>query len=766
MQDKIDFLTGQLELKDEPSEVLKANERKRAEELLGRSENLYKTLAEAAQDLIFIIGRDDRVIYTNNYAANAFGKRPEDIIGMLRKDLFQGKISERQKEHLAMVFCTGEPALFEDTVIYGNREIWINTRLVPIRGDYGRVEAVLGISRDITERKRTEEALRESELTKKVLMDGVPEAMFLMGRNGNILDANSVFSKLLNKSREELIGVYAYDLIDRKIARFRKARIDDVFSTGRPSHFEDIHEDIIFDNIIAPIFSLDGKVDKVAVIAIDITERKRAEEALQESENKFRVLAETSPAAIFLYQGEKYVYVNPTAETLTGCSLDELLAGDAWEWIHPEFRDMVKDRASKRQKGEPLPTQYEVKYLTKDGREGWADFSAGLIEYRGKPAGLATAFDVTKRKRAEAALRESEERLQLCIATAGLGFYDWDVVNDRHVWSPETYDIYGIPQDTPMSLDYIARLIVPEDRRDDIVAEELDPAKSHGEYNMEYRIVRPSDGAVRWVYTRTRVFFNGEGAKRKAVRELGIVQDMTEHKRREKDLLDTKARAELYLDLMGHDINNLLQVALGYLELSRDMPQGKDKNNYLDKPVEVLQRCSQLIGNVRKLQKLQDDTFQLGDIDVIPVLKDIKREYGGLPDKHIMLNINGYAHCYVKANELLHDVYANLVTNAIKHTGENTDINIDLDITQDNGIRYCHVMVEDNGQGIPDDKKATIFNRTLKGSNKAKGMGLGLYIVKTLVDSYGGRVTVEDRVPGDYAKGAKFVVMLPAIKME
>ena len=137
--------------------------------------------------------------------------------------------------------------------------------------------------------------------------------------------------------------------------------------------------------------------------------------ALRESENKFRVLAETSPAAIFLYQGEKYLYVNPMAETLTGYSRDELLTEDAWGWIHADFRDLVRERAIRRQRGELLPTRYEVKYCSKDGREGWVDFTAGLIEYGGKPAGLAMAFDVSERKRAEDAIRESNEMLRLVM---------------------------------------------------------------------------------------------------------------------------------------------------------------------------------------------------------------------------------------------------------------------------------------------------------------------------------------------------------------
>ena len=225
-----------------------------------------------------------------------------------------------------------------------------------------------------------------------------------------------------------------------------------------------------------------------------------------------------------------------------------------------------------------------------------------------------------------------------------------------------------------------------------------------------------------------------------------------------------RRRLKLYLDLMGHDINNMHQIALGYLELARDMQPDVGQTEFLDKPIEVLQRSARLIKNVRKLQKLQEGVFQTEVVDVCEVLVDVQREFGAVPDKAVTLNLNGREHCHVRANELLHDVFANLVSNAIKHTGDRADIVVDLDVVKDDGGRYCRVMVEDNGPGIPDDFKGKIFNRLLKGTDKAKGMGLGLYLVKSLVDSYGGRVWVEDRVPGDHTKGARFVVMLPVVE--
>ena len=214
---------------------------------------------------------------------------------------------------------------------------------------------------------------------------------------------------------------------------------------------------------------------------------------------------------------------------------------------------------------------------------------------------------------------------------------------------------------------------------------------------------------------------------------------------------------------MGHDINNMHQIAMGYLELALSMPPDSRTNEMLEKPIEVLQRSAQLIKNVRKLQKLKEGVFQSKDVDVCKLLVDVQREFGAVPHKAIMLNMNGCERCHVRANELLHDVFANLVSNAIKHTGDRADITVSVDVLESDGDRHCRVSVEDNGPGIPDDFKDQIFNRVLKGTNKAKGMGLGLYLVKSLVESYGGRVWVEDRVAGDHTKGARFVVMLPAV---
>lgn len=133
--------------------------------------------------------------------------------------------------------------------------------------------------------------------------------------------------------------------------------------------------------------------------------RIRAEAVLQESEAKFRTLAETIASAIFIHQGTECRYVNRAAEAITGYSREELLAMSSWELVHPDSRKLVMEQGLARLRGEQASVRYEIKILTKEGEARWLDVTAGVMELNGKPAGLTTAFDITERKQAEEEVR-------------------------------------------------------------------------------------------------------------------------------------------------------------------------------------------------------------------------------------------------------------------------------------------------------------------------------------------------------------------------
>ncbi|GEM_PF-1180232 len=151
-------------------------------------------------------------------------------------------------------------------------------------------------------------------------------------------------------------------------------------------------------------------VSKLGDLSWDITERKRAETELRESEAKFRSLAETSPVGILIHQGGRCCYVNPVFETVTGYTQEEILMMNFWDLVHPEFRELVRERGTARWHKEQPPAQYEFKVLTKDAEERWVELQATGIKFEGQPAVLATLFDITERKHIEENVRQSEKR--------------------------------------------------------------------------------------------------------------------------------------------------------------------------------------------------------------------------------------------------------------------------------------------------------------------------------------------------------------------
>lgn len=228
---------------------------------------------------------------------------------------------------------------------------------------------------------------------------------------------------------------------------------------------------------------------------------------------------------------------------------------------------------------------------------------------------------------------------------------------------------------------------------------------------------------------------------------------------------EAKNRADFYIDLLCHDINNMNQAALGYLELASDMlSQGKYDPALLAKPIEILKNGSQLVESVRKIQKANFGGQQLEKLDLGALLKGVISQYSSVPGRDVSIIYEPAEGGMVMASELLKDVFSNLIGNSIKHSSGPLNINISLSEVVEANRAYYRVDISDDGPGIPDELKKTIFDHFSGGAWKPEYKGLGLYIVKALVNSFNGSVWVEDRVPGDHTRGARFVVLLPAAK--
>jgi PAS domain S-box-containing protein len=358
------------------------------------------------------------------------------------------------------------------------------------------------------------------------------------------------------------------------------------------------------------------------------------------------------------------------------------------------------------------------------------------------------------------ALRESESRYRIVADNT----YDWEFwlgPGGNFIYtSPSCDRITGYrPDEFNSDHGLLLNIVHPDDR--EAWGKHLAEEKKAGHGDLEFRVITKA-GDVRWVHHVCQPVFDEHGH---FLGTRGNNRDITDRKRAEEELVDAKRQTELYLDLMGHDLNNLNQIALGYLEMAIDMVKDDKARELIKKPVDTILNSSKLIKNVRKLQKAKSSELKVEAIGLDPLLLELKGQYLNVPGKEVAIDYTPGKGCYVMANVLLRDVFSNLIENAIKHSGPSKSvwIGLGLERAREGGRDYCRVVVEDDGPGIHDTLKEKVFWGFRKGNAKAGGKGLGLYLVKTLVESYGGRVCVEDRVPGDHTKGARFVVMLPAI---
>lgn len=492
----------------------------------------------------------------------------------------------------------------------------------------------------------------------------------------------------------------------------------------------------------------------------EISDRERAEKALRESEEKFRILTESSPAAILLYRGDELIYVNRTAELITGYTRDELLSGMPWKFVHPDNRATVSERAAARLRGEPVPKRYEVKIVTKGGEERWFDISADLISYGGVPTGLVSGIDITIRKKTERALIKSRAILARAQSIAHVGNWAWDLTTNEMQWSDEIFRIFGYePKHLQPTFAWVIDHIYQDDRK--LVNDSAEAViKENKLFNIDYRIIT-AEGEIRYINcVADKLRRDAEGHP---LWMYGIMQDITARKQGEEALQDAKAQAELYLDLMGHDINNMNQIGIGFLELALDTLKLDDRTRQMiSKPLEALESSTQLISNVRKLQRAKDGGLMLHEMNVGETLGRLIPQYSRVAGRSIAINCHADRECLVLANDLLSDVFSNIIGNAVKHSSGPLTIDICLKKALIDDKQHCVVSIEDNGPGIPDDMKGELFMGHHRGKITT-GSGLGLYLVKTLVEDFHGTVGVEDRIAGDYSKGCRFVVAIPAL---
>lgn len=233
---------------------------------------------------------------------------------------------------------------------------------------------------------------------------------------------------------------------------------------------------------------------------------------------------------------------------------------------------------------------------------------------------------------------------------------------------------------------------------------------------------------------------------------------------------DAFNRAEFYKDLFAHDISNILQNVQSsmdlfpfYLEKPNEV---KESYNLINLVKNQVNRGATLISNIRKLSEIEDLEILLEPTSVTEVIKNsieyLKKTY---EDKEIKIQIDSADEKYlVKANELLFNVFENILGNSVKYNNNpNIEILIKASQVEKNSINFIKLEFIDNGIGIPDRMKDKVFQRAFIKDKTVSGMGLGLSLVKKIIEKYNGLIWVDDKIKGDFTKGSNFIIIIPEV---
>lgn len=653
------------------------------------------------------------------------------------------------------------------------------------------------------------------------------QLIFVIGRDGKFLSFKGHDKALLIAPPEQFLNKHISSFLPDEVASMTMDTIENVYKTGKPLSFEyflPMNGSVKYFEMTI----LDIGPDRVYCIVKDITEKKKSEEELSRANRALKALSRCVEAVAraalesALLTDICRIIVEDGGYSMAWIGYvrhdkDKNVKPMASAGHDDGYLDMVNVTWSDSMRGKgPTGTAIRtrkpciVRYVSDDPiflpwkeeaqKRGFASVISLPLFIHDKAVGALTiysdkpdAFDEKEREllkelsdnlsygissmrervirnRVEKALRESEQKYRSVIEQSIDGVILIDENGQVVDYNESMLCILGISRDMlngAFIWDILYPLTTEQYKRQisyDFLKNTLIEACKIGDTAWfkpfaEYEFVR-SDGVP--ITLQTNVFsINMESAHMIC----GISRDVSVSKKARVALKESKEQAELYVDLMGHDINNINQIALGYLELAIDNDSiDAETRTMIEKPIEVLNNSTRLIENVRKLQKISFEKIPGERVDIGKVLGEVVGMYVDVPGRNIDLSYEPVKGCMVNANAFLRDVFDNLVNNAVKHSGVDAEINIVLqkNVVEDIGVLYHRVSVEDNGPGVPDALKDKIFSRQLRGTTKARGSGIGLYLVKTLVGQYGGKIWVEDRVPGQRTKGSRFVVLLPA----
>jgi two-component system, cell cycle sensor histidine kinase and response regulator CckA len=735
---------------------------------------LLDAIAEGSGDAIFAKDREGRYLLFNREGARLMGKTPQEVLGLDDLAIFPPEQAKFVIANDLKVIEDNRTITFQEDLTTADGEITFLSTKGPLHDAAGNVIGTFGISRDITERKRAEEALRESELRWQFALEGAGDGLWDWNVETNEVFFSRQWKAMLGFGEHEI--THMLDEWEKRIHPEDKERVHTDLAKHLDGHtpvYINEHRMLCKDGTYKWIldrgrvisWTKDGKPLRVIGTHSDISERKRSEEALQESEKRLR-------RAELVAQVGNWEFVLDTAaargsdgaRAIYGIGEGNWSIPDVQKIPLPEYRPML-DKALQEliEAGKPYNVEFKIRRPT-DGKildiHSIAEYSSG------KRIVFGVIQDITDRKHAEEALRASEEKYRQVVENAHDAIF---IAQDGFIKFPNprlaTMSGYSLEELTQNPfLDFVH----PDDR--ELVAK-THQKRMQGEevpFTYSFQAVNKS-GHTLWVELGS-VFLSWEGRPA----SLNFLRDITVEKKLESQLVHAQ-KMEAVGTLAGgiaHDFNNLLQAVQGYAELLlRSKTEGEPGSRELQEIVRAVRRGGELTRQLLTFSRKVESKLQ--PIDLNRIVEDVRSLLERTIPKMIKIEIHltGNLHHVNADASQVEQVLMNLAVNARDAMPNGGTLRIETkDVVLNEESRhsrpelspgkYVLLAVADTGQGMDKTTLENIFNPFFTTKEVGKGTGLGLAMVYGIVKNHHGHITCMSKPGG----GTTFEICLPAVE--
>jgi PAS domain S-box-containing protein len=744
-------------------------EREAAAETLKESEEKFRAAFRTSPDAFNLSSLEDGVMVdVNEGFCSLTGYKPEEIIGKKIDDINLWVKPEDRLKIIEMLKRGMQASNIEAEFIKKDGSIMagiFSANIIKIKGK----PYVLTVTKDITDRKKAEAEMKESEEKFRTAFKTSPDAIVIIEmETGDFVDVNEGFTLSTGYSRDDVFGKNGKDIDLWANENDRNFYLETLKREGLIKNFEvafkikdgSVHRGLMS----ARIIQLNGR-PHVLSITRDITERKKVEEILRESEEKFRIAFMTSPDAITISRLSDglIVEINEGFTRMTGFTAEEVRGRtNVGLGIFADSGDRERLLAELKAKG--FAENLEGEYRDKNGGIHTGLLSARVILMKNEPYLLSMARDITDREISERQIKESEEKFRMISEQSLLGIAIIQDGKFKYVNSAYA-DINGYPLEEihRWTQEDYGRIIHPDDAVFVVDQARRKQTDETGTVlNYQFRIITGS-GKVKWIdlYGKT---VNYEGKPADFITEVDITttREAQEKLSRTVDqLAQSNAELEKFAYVASHDLQEPLRMVSNYVQLLEKRYAGrldKDADEFIGFAVEGAARMRELIRDLLAYSRIEHTERDFEKVNMNEVLDDATQLLSG------QINESGakISHSelpFVKGDRLmLSQLLQNLISNSIKFTPKGSVPEIEVTAKM-HGNEWLF-RVKDNGIGISPmyfDKIFVIFQR-LHTRDEYEGTGIGLAICKKIVERHGGRIWVESN-PGE---GASFYFTLPA----